>query len=128
MPPGPPPNPAIDIEKATNGEDADLPTGPQVTVGSTVTWTYVVTNTGNTALTSVAVVDDKEGAITCPKNTLAVGETMTCTKQGIAQLGQYANIAKVTAIGPAATAPVPTDKRHQLLLPLRAHERDTTTV
>jgi len=40
-------NPSIDIEKATNGEDADNPTGPLIPVGDTVTWTYVVTNTGN---------------------------------------------------------------------------------
>jgi len=35
---------SIDIEKATNGEDADNPTGPLIPVGDTVTWTYVVTN------------------------------------------------------------------------------------
>jgi hypothetical protein len=37
--------PGIDIEKATNGVDADLPPGPIIPVGGTVTWTYVVTNT-----------------------------------------------------------------------------------
>ena len=44
--------PAIDIEKATNGEDADTPTGPQIPVGDSVTWTYVVTNTSNVELNS----------------------------------------------------------------------------
>ena len=38
-----------DIEKYTNGEDADTPTGPLITVGDPVAWTYVVTNTGNVA-------------------------------------------------------------------------------
>ena len=46
-----PSDPAIVIEKATNGEDADTPTGPMVEVGDPVTWTYVVTNTGNVTLT-----------------------------------------------------------------------------
>ena len=31
---------AIDLEKSTNGQDADAPTGPIIPVGSTVTWTY----------------------------------------------------------------------------------------
>ena len=38
--------PAIDIEKATNGQDADTPTGPTIQAGADVTWTYVITNTG----------------------------------------------------------------------------------
>jgi uncharacterized repeat protein (TIGR01451 family) len=51
-------NPAIDLEKATNGEDADEPTGPVVPVGSTVEFTYEVTNTGSVELTNVTVRDD----------------------------------------------------------------------
>ncbi|WP_434447222.1 DUF7507 domain-containing protein [Lentzea sp. E54] len=87
--------PSVDIEKAVNGDDADTPTGPQVPVGSTVTWTYVVTNTGNTALTNVTVADDVEGAITCPQGTLASGASMTCTLTGTAQAGQYVNTGSV---------------------------------
>lgn len=109
--PTPPARPAIDIEKATNGHDADLPTGPRLVVGSTVTWTYVVTNTGNTPLTQVKVVDyvptvgsATNAAVACPKTTLAVGEAMTCTMTGVAQLGQYANTAEVTAIGSTGTS------------------------
>ena len=60
--------PAIDIEKATNGEDADSPTGPIIAVGGTVTWTYVVTNTGNVALTNVTVSDDQGVHVSCPKD------------------------------------------------------------
>src|SRR4029079_2010997 len=42
--------PAIKIVKLTNGTDNDSPTGPHVPVGSTVTWTYQVTNPGNVPL------------------------------------------------------------------------------
>ena len=88
--------PAIVLKKYTNGFDADTVTGPQLLVGSTVTWTYNVTNTGNVNLFAVALVDNIEGAVTCPKNNLAVGETMTCIKTGIAKVGQYANTGVVT--------------------------------
>src|SRR5207248_13081 len=40
-------SPAIALVKKTNGSDNDTGTGPMVVVGSIVTWTYVVTNTGN---------------------------------------------------------------------------------
>jgi hypothetical protein len=93
-------NPAIDIEKATNGQDADAPTGPAIPVGDPVTWTYVVTNTGNVPLTQVTVVDDKGVVVTCPKDTLAVAESMTCTASGTATVGQYANVGTVTGFYP----------------------------
>jgi hypothetical protein len=91
----PPPRPHIDIIKYTNGEDANTPTGPVVAVGSTVTWTYVVTNDGNVDLTNVQVTDDKLGPV-CVIGPLAVGATSTCTMTGIAQAGQYANLGTVT--------------------------------
>ena len=40
----------IDIVKSTNGTDANAAPGPLVPVGDPVTWTYVVTNTGNVPL------------------------------------------------------------------------------
>ncbi len=90
------PMPSIDIEKATNGEDADAAPGPLVLEGSTVTWTYVVTNTGNVPLYNVVVTDDKEGEI-CTFEMLAVGESQECQATGEAIVGQYENMA--TAIG-----------------------------
>jgi hypothetical protein len=92
-----PVGPEIRVEKSTNGQDADEAPGPKVLVGSTVTWQYVVTNTGNVPLTNVLVTDDKVGTITCGQTTLAVGETMTCTASGTATLGQYINVATATA-------------------------------
>ena len=87
---------AIDIEKATNGEDADTPTGPLIPVGEPVNWTYQVTNIGNVDLMDVTVVDDQGVAVTCPQNSLTAGESMTCLGNGIAQAGQNANIGKAT--------------------------------
>ncbi len=91
---------SIDIEKSTNGEDADAPTGPRIPVGDSVTWTYVVTNTGNVPLTNVTVTDDQGVAVACPKSTLDPLETMTCTASGTAVVGQYANLGTVTGDGP----------------------------
>jgi hypothetical protein len=89
-----PPAPAIDIEKATNGEDADEPTGPEILVGDPVEWEYVVTNTGDVDLTDVTVTDDQLGAI-CGVSFLAVGDSFTCTVSGVAEAGQYANLGTV---------------------------------
>ena len=48
----------INIVKSTNGQDANTTTGPLLLVGTTATFTYVVTNTGTTALATVVVRDD----------------------------------------------------------------------
>ena len=104
----------IDIEKATNGQDADTPTGPQIAVGGAVTWTYVVTNTSNVTLTGVAVTDDQLGAITCPKSTLAAGESMQCTANGTAVAGQYANLGSVTGTPPVGPPVTDSDPSHYI--------------
>ena len=90
-------DPAISLEKLTNGVDADDPSGPNVPVGNPVQWTYIVVNAGGVELTNVSLSDDQEGAISCPKTVLGLGESMTCTASGVATLGQYANLATVTA-------------------------------
>ena len=94
----------MNIEKLTNGEDADTAPGPNIVVGGPVTWQYVVTNTGTVPLTNVTVVDDRNVTVTCARTTLAPGESMTCTGSGTATLGQYRNVGTVTAsstVGPA---------------------------
>lgn len=92
----------VTIEKSTNGEDADAAPGPTIPVGSSVTWTYVVTNTGTVDLTNVVVSDDKNVAVNCGgQTTLAAGQSMTCTGSGLATEGQYENIGTVTADSPA---------------------------
>ena len=120
--------PAIDLEKATNGEDADDPPGPTLEVGAVVTWTFVVTNIGNVALVDVAVTDDQIGAIACPQTTLAVDEVMTCTANGIAQAGQYANMGTVTG-NSATTGETVTDldPSHYSTQPTGLDETDEPT-
>lgn len=90
--------PAIMLEKATNGEDADQLPGPSLLLGAPVIWTYVVTNIGGTPLEDITLVDDQEGNVTatCPQTTLALGESMICEVTGIVQRGQYTNTAVVT--------------------------------
>jgi hypothetical protein len=90
--------PSIHIVKSTNGEDANEAPGPSITVGSAVTWTYVVTNKGTVPLTNVVVSDDKGVSVNCGGiTTLAAGASMTCTGSSVAVAGQYRNVGTATA-------------------------------
>ena len=90
--------PSVDIQKSTNGEDADSAPGPSIVVGAPVTWAYRVTNTGTVNLTGVTVTDDRGVAVNCVGLTsLVAGASMTCTGAGVATLGQDANIGTVRA-------------------------------
>src|SRR4029077_7254348 len=58
--------PNITIQKLTNGSDANDPNGadvPEITPGQPVTWTYIVTNTGQTSVpkAQVVVTDNQTG-------------------------------------------------------------------
>jgi hypothetical protein len=105
------------------GEDADTPTGPTAVVGDTIVWTYIVTNNGVAPLADVIVIDDAGTpgnpgdnfmAIPVEINGLNVGDTngnglldpgeeWQFTASGIAKLGQYANLATVSATGAGYT-------------------------
>jgi hypothetical protein len=91
----------LSLEKRTNGQEADTAPGPTIEVGGPVAWTYLMTNGGNVTLSGVTVSDSQGEAVTCPKNALAPGESMTCTASGTAVAGQYANIGQVQASAPA---------------------------
>ena len=101
--------PSIDVEKSTNGMDADQPTGPVVWVGDPIEWLYTVTNSGAVALEGVVLSDSEIGLIGCPETTLLPGESMVCAAQGSAILGQYANLATVTGRSPKPCNGVVTD-------------------
>lgn len=65
----------------------ELEGGTSVASGTTITWTYTVTNTGSTPLTDIAVNDNQlggttDGAITCPRTDLEPEESMLCTASG----------------------------------------------
>jgi hypothetical protein len=111
----PPVEPAIDIEKATNGEDADTPEDAvSLLVGDAITWEYVVTNTGNVDLTNVVVTDDQGVAVSCPQDTLVVAESMTCTGTGVAVQGSYANVGTVTGTAPDESTVSDSDPSHYI--------------
>ena len=104
--------PSVDIEKATNGEDADAVPGPTILEGAPVEWTFVVTNTGDFDLIYVMVTDTVLGTVTdidimmmCVDDSgapadasLAPGDSMTCTLMGTAGAIPYANLGAVTAV------------------------------
>jgi uncharacterized repeat protein (TIGR01451 family) len=109
---GIPSEPGVDIEKATNGDDADTTFGPAVPVGDTVTWTYVVTNTGELPIMPATVADSDPALTVVCEASLAdaggdeiidiflPGESVTCTATGAATAGNYENTATVS--GPTA--------------------------
>ena len=105
--------PAVDIEKFTNGEDADSAPGPTLFVGDPVTFTYVVTNPGTIPLSGILVTDDKGVAVSCPSTALTAGQSMTCTGSSLATLGQYRNVGTVTASSTLGSV-TDTDASHYL--------------
>ncbi|MFE5209265.1 hypothetical protein [Streptomyces sp. NPDC056600] len=82
------------VKQVAKEPEVPLPLEP----GQQVPYQYVVTNSGNTPLTGVTVTDDHVTRIACPKTTLAVGESMTCTgtyavTDADARAGQVRNVA-----------------------------------
>ncbi|NLZ24734.1 DUF11 domain-containing protein, partial [Candidatus Dojkabacteria bacterium] len=64
-------NPGMTVEKSST---TTLLSSPQ-----TVSYSYLVTNTGNTTLTGITLSDNNDNDdMTCPKTTLQVNENMTC--------------------------------------------------
>ena len=94
----------IDIEKATNGEDADTAPGAYVPVDGAVTWTYVVTNPGNVPIGHVTVTDDQGevpvfvGGDTDADDELDPGETWTYEATSTAIAGPYTNLSTVDGL------------------------------
>jgi uncharacterized repeat protein (TIGR01451 family) len=73
-------------------------------VGQTISYSYVVKNTGNVTLAGPVTVADDKATVTCPAGGLAPGASMTCTASyTIAQAdldsGSVKNNAKASANG-----------------------------
>jgi len=110
----------MSIVKLTNGTNNDFAPGPTVPLGSTVTFTYLVTNTGSLPVTGVTVLDDNGtpgdtaddfnatfvGGDTNGNGALDGTETWTFTATRIATPGQYTNTgtASGNALGTLETA------------------------
>ena len=105
-------DPDVEIEKLTEGDDADASPGPTLFEGCTVNWSYEVTNTGNIELDNLVVTDDQGVAVTCPGSTLDTGQSVTCTAADIVTLGQYENEGAVTAEDPLGTQVSDVDLSH----------------
>jgi uncharacterized repeat protein (TIGR01451 family) len=126
----------VSIVKAVNGEDANVGSGPLIAVGSTVTWTYQVRNTGDLTLTNVRLVDDAGTSANTADDfepvavTVVVGDTTfnvgdvdrdnqldaneiwLYTATGKAMAGAYVNLAQVTALDLAGVQHSDIDPAH----------------
>ena len=92
--------PALTLDKSSSPSTVS-------SAGQTITYSFLVTNTGNVTLTSVTVGDPLPGlsAVSCPSMTLSPGASTTCTAtklatQGDIDAGVINNTATVTATPP----------------------------
>jgi uncharacterized repeat protein (TIGR01451 family) len=72
-------NPQVSVKKIANASGGD--TNP-LTLNETIQYSYLVRNTGNVTLKSVAVTDPTAGAVTCPSPAapgLAPGQSILCS-------------------------------------------------
>ena len=114
------------VVAATDSTDSPITAGPAITLdktavapsgntaGSTVAYSFLVTNTGNVTLTSVDVDDPKVGPVTCPVTSLAPGASTTCTKtytltQADVDAGSVVNTATASGTPPTGAAVTATD-------------------
>jgi len=47
--------------------------------GQAITYSYLLTNTGNVAISAISLTDSRISAVSCPATSLAAGANMTCT-------------------------------------------------
>ncbi|MQY13489.1 hypothetical protein SRB5_36370 [Streptomyces sp. RB5] len=98
---------ALELEKTVDPDTAGS--------GATVTYTYKVTNSGETALSALQVADTAFSGtgtppdVTCPVDSLDAGEVVTCTATytvtaADAQAGEVTNTAVATARNASGTA------------------------
>ena len=71
--------------------------GPRIRLGQTITRSFVVTNTGTVPLTGVRVTDDIVGDVTCPRDTVLPGESLSCAITQYTRLGRSITHARFTA-------------------------------
>jgi len=109
-------SPRINVEKFTNNIDVTAAPGPTIHKGCPVTWTYYVTNSGNTPLDTITVTDNIPGVTPVYQSgdtggsggsrdyiLGTTGETWIYTATGTAACSDYTNTA--TASGRRTTSP-----------------------
>jgi uncharacterized repeat protein (TIGR01451 family)/LPXTG-motif cell wall-anchored protein len=79
-------------------------------VGDQISYSFTLTNSGNTTLNSLAVTDPTLGAVTCPSAPLVPGASITCTAtvvhtitQADVDAGKVDNTATATGTDPTNT-------------------------
>lgn len=113
------PNPGISVTK--NGVFVDSNSDGKTNIGDTVTYTFVVTNTGNTILNAITITDNNATINGGPLATLAIGAADSTTFTGFHTVtqddidaGVVYNLATVTGTPPSgpdvsgtSTDPIP---------------------
>jgi hypothetical protein len=114
------PEPEIELQKYTNGFDADSAPGPTLYVGFPVSWVFTVYNPGDQAISDITVSDDNgtpgddsDDLTVCALESLPPLASHTCTLQSKVQYGQYANLGTVTGSIDGKTVSA-TDASHYL--------------
>ena len=108
------PNPSVSFAKSANASGGDT---HAVAVGETIAYSYLVTNTGNVNLATVAISVPTEGAVTCPVPLapgLAPGASETCTAntsytvaQADVDRGSVVDTATATGTSPSGVTSPP---------------------
>jgi large repetitive protein len=98
--------PALTLVKTAN------PT-TYATVGQTISYSYLATNTGNVTLNTLAITDDRIASVSCPVTTLAPAASTTCTgsyaiTQADLDAGSVTNTATATATPAQGSLPAVT--------------------
>ena len=125
--------PELSVVKTASTTDFNAP-------GDTVSYSYVVTNEGNTTITdNISVADDKIATVSCPAlpaGGLAPGDSLTCTAvyvvtQADIDAGEVTNIASATdgnIVSPDATETVTGTQSPSMAVVKTANEADFAAV
>jgi uncharacterized repeat protein (TIGR01451 family) len=126
---GTPPGSSTPVVSAPSDAVVTIPPGPAIALlktatptvvtkaGDTVSYSFAVTNTGNTTLSNISVGETAfsgtgtMSAISCPVTTLAPGASLTCTAtyavtQADVDAGTVTNTATAQGTPPGSTVPV----------------------